>query len=293
MRTAEIIRITPRISLSAAAGTTPTNRPPATAPITDPAPIGATILVRSCRSSNAPRLRCRSTPTATVGRLMSKLAVPAAFMSAPKANRSVGMMSSPPATPNRVLTLYRSTPRNPDGTLAPLEPMVEDNLPGFQSSPPDRQAAIRCELRLLESSFNSFVEGLSVGELRLPTKNWDGQMMMTTTTAETALGRNPSANLFFVETYGISSFLGDYGLGPTVCTFTLLSGEETKISVKTWRSTQSKVAEASSIVDSYTTEAGSRFTNTVQQETTDKANRQNKESWHEERYSPECVEGKF
>src|SRR5215217_2345897 len=93
---------------------------------------------------------------------------------------------------------------------------------------------------------------------------------------------HPDANLFLVETYGISSFLGDYGLGPTVRTFTLLPGEETKISIKTWRSTQSKVAEASSIVDSYTTEAANRFTNTVQRETTDKANRQNKESWHVE-----------
>src|SRR5215204_4689506 len=169
-------------------------------------------------------------------------------------------------------------PKNPDGTLALMPPMTDEQIlervPDFLNLPPDHQAGIR-------------------RELRLPAKNWDGQMVMTTTTAETALGKNPSANLFLVETYGISSFLGDYGLGPTVRTFTLLPGEETKISIKTWRSTQSKVAEASSIVDSYTTEAGSRFTNTVQQETTDKANRQNKESWHEERYSPECVEGKF
>ena len=174
-------------------------------------------------------------------------------------------------------------PTNPDGTLAPLPPVdAESAIYGFQDLPPDLQALARRELRLLESSWNSFVEGLSIGELRLPTKNWDGQMVMTTMTAEAALGKHPDANLFLVETYGISSFLGDYGLGPTIRTFTLLPGEETKISIKTWRSTQSKVAEASSIVDSYTTEAANRFTNTVQRETTDKMNRQNKESWHVE-----------
>jgi len=180
-----------------------------------------------------------------------------------------------------------SLPRNPDGTLVPTLPMddqtILQQIPQFNDFPPDQKAAILREVRLLESSWNSFVEGLSIGELRLPTKSWDGrQMVMTTTTAETALGKHLEANLFLIETYGISSFLGDYGLGPTIRTFTLLPGEETKISIKTWRSTQSEVAEASSIVDSYTTEAANRFTNTVQRETTDKANRQNTESWHVE-----------
>ena len=41
MRTAETMRITPSTNLSAAAGTSPTKSPPATAPITDPTPIGA------------------------------------------------------------------------------------------------------------------------------------------------------------------------------------------------------------------------------------------------------------
>jgi hypothetical protein len=71
------------------------------------------------------------------------------------------------------------------------------------------------------------------------------------------------------------------------CNLVLYAGtrkvlETGKISINTWRSTQSKVAEASSIVDSNTTEAANRFTNTVQRETTDKAKRQNKESWHVE-----------
>src|SRR5687768_11036316 len=65
MRIAETIRIAPSTNLSAAAGTRPTSRPPATAPTTDPTPIGATVRVRSARSRKAPSLRWRSTPTAT------------------------------------------------------------------------------------------------------------------------------------------------------------------------------------------------------------------------------------
>jgi hypothetical protein len=104
MRTAETMRITPSTNLSAAAGTSPTKSPPATAPITDPTPIGATFWVRSSRSSKALRRAWRTTPTATVGKLIKRLAVPAVFTSTPNATKSVGMISSPPATPRRLLT---------------------------------------------------------------------------------------------------------------------------------------------------------------------------------------------
>src|SRR5215213_794208 len=117
MRTAETMRIAPKRSLSAAAGTMPTSRPPTTAPTTDPMPIGATVCVRSWRSSKAPSLRWRRTPTATVGKLMSRLAVPAVLMPAPKTNTSVGMISSPPATPNKLLTIPIASPKSTATTI--------------------------------------------------------------------------------------------------------------------------------------------------------------------------------
>src|SRR5918997_3510492 len=95
----------------------PDQESPATAPITDPIPIGATVLVRSGRSSKALRQAWRTTPTATVGRLIKRLAVPAVLTSAPKANKSVGMISSPPATPSRLLT--RPIPK-PNRNAAPI-----------------------------------------------------------------------------------------------------------------------------------------------------------------------------
>ena|GEM_PF-6675129 len=40
--------------------------------------------------------------------------------------------------------------------------------------------------------------------------------------------------LYLIETYRLSSFLGSYGAGRILKTFTLLPGEKTKISVKTF-----------------------------------------------------------
>lgn len=137
------------------------------------------------------------------------------------------------------------------------------------------------EIRAL---FEVFVIGLKKGELVIPTRTWDGEVVTSTQSAEVALGQSGTSNInfFLVETYGISAFLGDYGLGRTIRTFSLLPGEETKISIKTWRSTTQKIAKASSVIDSFTDTAASRFTNTVQRETTDKFNLNNKLDWHAE-----------
>ena len=43
VRQAEMMRITPRLDFRTVAGTLPTSRPPITAPITEPSPIGATV----------------------------------------------------------------------------------------------------------------------------------------------------------------------------------------------------------------------------------------------------------
>jgi hypothetical protein len=63
-----------------------------------------------------------------------------------------------------------------------------------------------------------------------------------------------------VETWQLSAFLGDYGLGRTLQTFSLLPGERTSISVETWRSDSSTREDASSIFDSSDTAAQTRFT---------------------------------
>lgn len=86
-------------------------------------------------------------------------------------------------------------------------------------------------------------------------------------------------NLFLVEKYAISSFLGDYGMGRTVRTFTLLPGESTSIRIKTWQSTEQSRKQASSIIDSHEHAAETRFQSEVQKETTDKKTRSSEEKW--------------
>lgn len=49
----------------------------------------------------------------------------------------------------------------------------------------------------------------------------------------------------------MTSSLGDFGLGPVTKAYTLWPGEEMKISTKTWTSTGTERAEASSTVDSF------------------------------------------
>jgi hypothetical protein len=79
-----------------------------------------------------------------------------------------------------------------------------------------------------------------------------------------------SPRIVLVETYELSSHLGNYGAGRTIKTFTLLPGEKTTISVKTYRKTETEQKSASSILDSFTEESSSDFENSVQDEQSDK-----------------------
>jgi prepilin-type processing-associated H-X9-DG protein len=73
--------------------------------------------------------------------------------------------------------------------------------------------------------------------------------------------------LALVETYQISASLGDYGLGRTLQTYSLLPGERTTITVETWRTFEAAREDASSIFDSSDTAAQTRFTSAVVSET--------------------------
>lgn len=76
----------------------------------------------------------------------------------------------------------------------------------------------------------------------------------------------PDPKIIIKETYGLTSYLGNYGAGRTVKTFTLLPGEETTISVNTWKRSETTRKEASSILDSYTDETADEFESSVQSE---------------------------
>ncbi len=89
----------------------------------------------------------------------------------------------------------------------------------------------------------------------------------------------PAPQFFLIEVYEISSILGDYGLGRTVRTFTLLPGETTTIKLKTWQTTTESREVASSIIDSHENSAKERFATKVQDETTDKQTSEKSKKW--------------
>lgn len=128
------------------------------------------------------------------------------------------------------------------------------------------------------TSFHDSISGLIDGMVSVPTGTWGG----SGTTTPIDVEADPVPALFLVQVIGISAFLGEYGLGKTVKTFTLLPGETTTISTRTWRATEESVSLASSIIDSYTESAADRFADSVMTETTDTATQDQTENWHAE-----------
>lgn len=78
--------------------------------------------------------------------------------------------------------------------------------------------------------------------------------------------------LILVESYRLSSYLGGYGAGRTIKTFSLLPGEKTKISVKTYTKTEADAKSASSILDSFTQESSDDFERSMGKEQSNKKN---------------------
>lgn len=76
----------------------------------------------------------------------------------------------------------------------------------------------------------------------------------------------PTPRLMIVERYRLSTYLGNYGAGKTIKTFSLLPGEHTSISVKTYKKSESSYKQASSILDSYTEECADEFEISLQEE---------------------------
>jgi hypothetical protein len=73
----------------------------------------------------------------------------------------------------------------------------------------------------------------------------------------------PQPRIALVETWELRSYLGDYGLGRTIQTFSLLPGERTTITFSTWRTEAATRDDSSSIFDSSDTAAQSRFSNSL------------------------------
>lgn len=109
---------------------------------------------------------------------------------------------------------------------------------------------------------DSLVARLNAGERLVVSNNAFGTPTVSTTQVPTS----PRPALYLVETLRLSSYLGDYGAGRVIKTMTLLPGESTKISVTTFRETDEKRVESSSVLDSVTDEAATDLSQSIQSE---------------------------
>ena len=72
--------------------------------------------------------------------------------------------------------------------------------------------------------------------------------------------------IYIIEEYKVCSYLGDYGAGKTIDSFTLLPGEKTTISVKTWRDSERTRMKSENILDSFTETSADELENYIQNE---------------------------
>jgi hypothetical protein len=82
--------------------------------------------------------------------------------------------------------------------------------------------------------------------------------------------RRLKSRLLLVESVSLSSFLGSFGAGRVIKTFSLLPGEEATISVKSWTKSAESRKAGSSIVDSDATESASSFDDALTSEQSSK-----------------------
>ncbi|MGH9357430.1 MAG: LamG domain-containing protein [Terriglobia bacterium] len=86
--------------------------------------------------------------------------------------------------------------------------------------------------------------------------------------------------LMLVEEYRLSSFLGSYGVGRTLKSFSLLPGERTKLTVKTSSKTDTTAKQSQSILDSYSQESASEFENSLSDEKSNRSTSSEEMSYH-------------
>lgn len=76
----------------------------------------------------------------------------------------------------------------------------------------------------------------------------------------------PVPRLFLIEYYKVCSYLGDYGAGKTVSTFTLLPGEKRTITVSTYRDTETTQTASENILDSFSQSSADELEELVEEQ---------------------------
>jgi hypothetical protein len=173
--------------------------------------------------------------------------------------------ADPPKNPKSTAARARAAARTVAPLARPLPPPVRvDSTTGKL-----KVAGVRQLSRRLAGLDAEEIDRMQAGGRRLVLrKNMFGRIDYAFVPEPT----RAQPRILLVESYRLSSFPASYGAGKVVKTLTLLPGERTKISVKTFQKTESEQKDASSILDSFSEESSEDFEDSVQSEISDKQN---------------------
>jgi hypothetical protein len=77
---------------------------------------------------------------------------------------------------------------------------------------------------------------------------------------------DPKPSLYMIENFRVETYLGNYGAGETVKTFSLLPGEKTTISVKSFKQTIKSKKDISNVLDSFNQETANELEKMLESE---------------------------
>lgn len=123
---------------------------------------------------------------------------------------------------------------------------------------------------------DDLAQKVKLGERLVVDENVNGDTNVTTV----PVPAEPEPRLYLVETLRMTSFLGDYGAGRVVKTFSLLPGESTKVSIKTFKQRESTAKHSSSVLDSVTKESADDLQRSLQEEQSDQSSYQKSKEYY-------------
>lgn len=147
----------------------------------------------------------------------------------------------------------------PSGVRTGFRSFVDVDIDGSATLDPNPPGKDRGDLT------DYLVDVIAEGQMVVKGIGVDGGPIITTVPVPV----EPDPHLYLVESLRLTSYLGDYGAGRIVRTFTLLPGEKTRISVKTFRQRESTRKSASSVLDSLTRESATDLETSVMREQSD------------------------
>lgn len=109
----------------------------------------------------------------------------------------------------------------------------------------------------------TLIDGLAEGNAPVWSKTFYGRLFLKKMISPI---KKANPQLFVIEELEIASYLGNYGAGKTVKTFSLLPGEKTTISIKTWKNEKTEQDITQNILDSYSEDSANSFEKQLEDE---------------------------